>query len=149
MLCYRLTRHPDLSGEGGRLYPARWHSLSHPIVYTAESDALAILEVRVNLDISFDLLPADYRLVQVEIADDLPIEVATLAADSPKSAAFGDAWLVASDRGERAPALRVHSVVARHSTNVLLNPRAPGFPAGVSIVSDEPFSFDARLWRSA
>lgn len=149
MLCYRLTRHPDLSGEGGRLYPARWHSLSHPIVYTAESDALAILEIRVNLDLAFDLLPSDYRIVRIEIADHLPMETASLPADSPQSAAFGDAWLVASDRGERAAALRVRSVVARHSTNVLLNPRAPGFPAAVSIVDDEPFSFDPRLWKSA
>jgi RES domain-containing protein len=57
MLCFRLTRHPDLSGEGGRLNAARWHSAGRPIVYTAESDALAILEVRVNLDLAFDLLP--------------------------------------------------------------------------------------------
>ena len=102
MHCYRITRHPDLAGEGGRRFSARWHSGGHPIIYTAESDALAILEVRVNLDLSFDLLPSDYWLVRIEIADDYPVEDTGLRATSPETAAFGDAWLTTSTRGDRA-----------------------------------------------
>jgi len=147
MQCYRLTRHPDLSGEGGRLYPGRWHSIRHPIVYTAESDALAILEVRVNLDLAFDLLPSDYRLVRIEVDDGFPIEEARLLATSPEASAFGDAWLAASRRGERAGALRVESAVAPFSRNLLLCPQAPGFAAAVRMTDVVPFAFDPRLWR--
>jgi RES domain-containing protein len=148
MFCFRLTRHPDLSGEGGRLNAARWHSGGQPILYTAESDALAILEVRVNLDLSFDLLPPEYWMVRIEVDDRWPVEDAALEARSPEAAAaFGDGWLTESSRGNRPGVLRVGSVVARFSRNLLLNPQAPGFASAVRVTDVVSFTFDPRLWR--
>jgi RES domain-containing protein len=35
-------------GKGGLYFPARWHNKGRPIVYTAESRALAALEILAN-----------------------------------------------------------------------------------------------------
>lgn len=48
------------------------------------------LEVRVHLDLPFDLLPTDYVLMEIDLGN-LPVEtLATIPADP---AAFGEAWL--------------------------------------------------------
>ena len=38
-----------MSGEGGLHGSARWHTKGRPIIYTATSQALATLEIAVNL----------------------------------------------------------------------------------------------------
>ena len=65
MRLWRLTRavHADLSGEGARRFGGRWNSPSRPLVYTAAEATLTVLEVRVNLDLPFELLPDDYVLL--------------------------------------------------------------------------------------
>ena len=50
----------------------RWNSLNTYLVYTAESRALATLEVSVHLDLSNDL-PTDRYYVEIEIPDDITI----------------------------------------------------------------------------
>lgn len=50
----------------------RWNSPNTYLVYTAESRALATLEVSVHLDLSEDL-PNDRFYVQVDIPDDIQI----------------------------------------------------------------------------
>ena len=50
----------------------RWNSLNSKLVYTAESRALATLEVSVHLDLSEDL-PTDRYYVEIEIPDDITI----------------------------------------------------------------------------
>ncbi len=65
MRLWRLTRavHADLSGEGARRFGGRWNSPGRPLVYTAAEAALTVLEVRVHLDLPFELLPDDYVLL--------------------------------------------------------------------------------------
>ena len=59
MLAWRLCREPfaDLNGHGARQYGGRWNSPGRPLVYAASAAALAVLEVRVHLDLPFELLP--------------------------------------------------------------------------------------------
>lgn len=92
MLAWRLCRAPfaDLTGEGARRYGGRWNRPGRPIVYAASSAALAVLGVRVHLDLPPELLPDDYRLLTIELRDLATEAVAALSADA---AAFGDAWL--------------------------------------------------------
>ena len=70
MLAWRLCRAPfaDLSGEGARRYGGRWNRPGRPIVYAASSAALAVLEVRVHLDLPPALLPDDYLLLTIDCA---------------------------------------------------------------------------------
>ncbi len=140
MLGWRLCRRPhaDLTGDGARIFGGRWNSPGRPVVYLAEHPALAALEVRVHLDLPFELVPADYVLMQVAVPDG-PISgfqapAATVAA--------GDAWLTEA----RSAALRVPSVLVPHSWNILLNPNHPD-AAQADISGIEPFQFDLRLWR--
>ena len=60
MLAWRLCRAPftDLTGEGARRYGRRWNRPGRPMVYAASSAALAVLEIRVHLDLPPELLPA-------------------------------------------------------------------------------------------
>ena len=62
-----------LSGVGASLTEGyRWNSLNTFLVYTAESRALAMLEVSVHLDLSEDL-PIDRFYVEIDIPDDIEI----------------------------------------------------------------------------
>ena len=69
MRAWRICRdaYADLTGEGARLWGGRWNSPGRPLVYAADSAALAVLEVRVHLDLNFDLLPADYVLLTLDL----------------------------------------------------------------------------------
>jgi RES domain-containing protein len=140
MRSWRLCREPyaDLSGEGARLYGGRWNTPGRPLVYTASSAALAVLEVRVHLDLPPDLLPDDYVLLEIELGD-LPVEVVAEIPNDP--CAFGDTWLAEG----RTPVLQVPSLIVPESTNLLLNPAHP-LAGSAAILRKRPFVFDPRLW---
>jgi RES domain-containing protein len=133
--------HADFSGEGARRFGGRWNGPGLPMVYLAEHPALAVLEVRVHLDLPPDLLPDDYVLMRANLPDEPPEEVATMPPD-PR--AVGDDWL----RSGRSAVLRVPSAMVPTATNLLLNPRHPR-AAEAQVLETRPFQFDARLWRGA
>jgi RES domain-containing protein len=140
-LAWRLCREPfaDLAGEGARLYGGRWNTPGRPLVYAASSAALALLEVRVQLDLPPELLPADYVLLTIDLRD---LATETVPDFPPDPAAFGDAWL----RERRTPVLRVPSAIVPESTNLLLNPAHPA-ATEARIIGRRRFEFDRRLWR--
>lgn len=140
MRAWRVSRaaFADLSGEGARLYGGRWNSPGRALIYTAENPALAILEVRVHLDLEPDLIPDDYVLVEIDISG---VEVTELAIAPDDPGAFGDGWLATA----ATPILKAPSFIAPRSFNLLINPAHPG-AAGISIVETQPFDFDKRLW---
>lgn len=140
MRLWRVARAPfaDLSGEGARLYGGRWNSPGRAMVYTAENPALAILEVRVHLDLAPELIPDDYVLIEIETGA-ASISEGDAAGQEP--ATFGDAWL---GEGETV-LLKVPSFIAPRSANVLINPRHRD-AASIAIVGAQPFDFDRRLW---
>ena len=136
-LCRR--QHADLSGHGARVFGGRWNSPGRPVVYLAEHPALAALEVRVHLDLPFELIPADYVLMRVA----MPGTQIFYEYEPPaNTAAHGDAWL----KEGTAPVLGVPSVLVPHAWNILLNPVHPE-AAAAEIRTVEPFVFDPRLWR--
>ncbi len=109
------------------------------MVYTADSAALAVLEVRVHLDLDWDVLPDDYVLLGVNLPDGAMDSVATLPSE-PRQA--GDAWL----RAKKTALLKVPSMVAPESFNILINP-VHANATGIALASTQPFTFDPRLWR--
>ena len=134
------------TGEGARLFGGRWNNPGTSIVYTAQSQSLAVLEMVVHLD-SPELLEK-YVLFEVGIDDSLITHVdpsrlpRTWRADpSPARArAIGDGWI---DAGTSA-VLRVPSALVTTENNFLLNPRHKDFPR-LLISKPMPFRFDSRL----
>jgi RES domain-containing protein len=141
MLAWRICRRPfaDLSGEGARLYGGGWNSPGRPLVYAADSAALAALEVRVHLDLDWSVLPDDYVLTAIDLAAIAPEELREMPAD-PR--ATGDAWLASG----RSALLKAPSAIVPESANILINVAHPD-AGGVSTRSMRTFAFDPRLWR--
>jgi RES domain-containing protein len=136
------------SGEGARIYGGRWNSPGTPMIYTAQSQALAVLEVLVHLD-SPELLKR-YSLFEIEM--DLyyveELDLSTLPRNwkaNPAPAgvqAIGDDWVAS----RRSVVLRVPSVLVPAESTFLLNPQHPDFSklrSGKAI----PFQFDIRFAR--
>ena len=141
MLAWRLCRAPyaDLLGDGARRFGGRWNSPGWPVVYAASNPALAVLEVRVHLDLPPELLPDDYVLVTIDLGD---LSVEDLAQMPAAPRMFGDTWL----QEQRTPVLRVPSAIVPESPNLLLNPAHPEAPTA-RILDTRRFMFDSRLWR--
>ena len=108
------------------------------MVYAAGDAALAVLEVRVHLDLPPDLIPDDYVLIKLDQSG-LAVEDLTVSPADPRG--FGDHWL----EQRRSPVLRVPSFIVTDASNLLLNPTHPK-AANAKIVSTKPFAFDPRLW---
>jgi RES domain-containing protein len=140
MQAWRLCRAPfaDLSGEGARLYGGRWNAPGRAMVHAASEAALAVLEVRVHLDLPPELLPDDYVLMKLDFAE-LPVESLGDLPSDPR--AFGHRWL----EERRSSILRVPSIILPESSNLLLNPAHP-LAARAKIVAPRRFAFDPRLW---
>ncbi|MBV2150023.1 RES family NAD+ phosphorylase [Sphingobium sp. AS12] len=143
MIVYRLCKqaHVALDGEGARLWGGRWNSPGRPMVYTAATPSLAVLEILVHLDLPGELLPDDLRLLAIEIPDDAAIRrLDPSPSDNDGCLSAGERFLDAGD----ALVLLVRSVVVPQEWNALLNVRH-AVMARVTILSDDPFRLDPRL----
>ncbi|BAK65191.1 hypothetical protein SLG_05160 [Sphingobium sp. SYK-6] len=144
MIVHRLCKaaHVALDGEGARLWGGRWNSAGRPMVYTAASPGLAVLEVLVHLDLPSTLLPDDYQLLAIEIPDDAPVHrIEPRPVTDAACRRAGDDFLTAG----AALVLMVRSVIVSQEWNMLLNPRHPAM-SGVAITRTDPFRFDSRLF---
>lgn len=137
------------SGEGARLYGGRWNSKGKPVVYTASTQALGLLEMTVQ---NGPVNPK-YAVIEAIIPDDLEI-LMIRPEDLPESwrgydnnfelRAIGDAWFTS---GESA-VLGVPSAVIPAEYNYLLNPEHPDFKK-IQIGEAREFTTDGRLIRPA
>lgn len=66
MNLWRISNYKDLKGLGGLKASGRWHNRGVPIVYLAETPALAMLEVLVHFDMTLDEIPKHYQLLEIE-----------------------------------------------------------------------------------
>lgn len=153
MKVYRIERekylHSTLKGIGAAGSDGfRWNSKNTYLVYTAESRALATLEVSVHLDLSEDL-PDDRYYVEIEIPDDVTIVELTPKdlpanwdAKPPVTATqyLGDHFVL---NGEAA-VLKVPSSIVPPESNYLVNPYHPDAKR-IKVVSTRKMSFDHRF----
>ena len=118
---WRICRRPfaDLPGEGARLYGGRWNAPGRPLIYAAETAALAVLEVRVHLDLDWDMLPDDYVLVAI---DTVAIVAETIQEFPDDPRAVGDAWI----ESRRSTLLGVPSWIRTRITQCPDQPGSPG-----------------------
>lgn len=135
------------SGEGARLYGGRWNRPGRPLVYTAESRALALLEMLVQ----DEPLRAHYVLIPALVPESLAIETIPAAAlpsgwrtlgARARLQALGAAWADAA----RSGVLAVPSAVIPAEQNFLINPLHPDF-GRITVGEPEPLDTDLRLMR--
>lgn len=150
MLAYRIVkkRHAvsAFSGDGARTYGGRWNLPGTPLVYAAQTRALAALESLAHFG------GAERRMAfvafEIEIPDGIAmrLEATELPRDwrsgEPIAAtqALGSEW----QRGGRSAALIVPSVLVPQEHCVLLNPEHPDTDK-IMVAYPEPFEFDPRL----
>ncbi|HET8734957.1 MAG TPA: RES family NAD+ phosphorylase [Pricia sp.] len=152
MRVYRLSKErykTDLSGKGAEQFGGRWNSKGVRMLYTADSRALAKLEVAVNL--ALHKIPKNYFLTVVEIPDTSIVEydVNLLKGKEWKhnppikfTQSEGDAFVGAN----RGLALKVPSAVVEGDFNYVINPGHPDAKL-LSIESMARFEFDMRLFK--
>lgn len=126
----------------------RWNSLNTYLVYTAESRALATLEVSVHLDLHEDL-PTDRFYVEIDIPDDIEILILD-QKDLPgnwdvkppglETQYIGDDFVMAND----AAILKVPSSITPTEFNYLINPRHPD-SSRIVVISTQRLQFDQRF----
>lgn len=140
-----------LSGTGASLVKGyRWNSFNTRLVYTAESRALATLEVSVHLDLSEDL-PSDRHYVEIEIPDEITIQEVMLK-DLPKNwdskppiqitQAIGDSFVNAKG----SAVLKVPSSIVPEEYNYLINPNHVD-SGKIKVVKVSKMNFDSRLGK--
>lgn len=121
--------HNPASGEGADKYGGRWNNVGTPVIYAAESLALAIIEVGLDPD-DVDLLN-NYSKISFEIDesfikhvsdDQLPDGWNTIPAEA-ETKAIGDDWVVS----KLAAVLSVPSVFSPNERCYVLNPAHPDF----------------------
>jgi RES domain-containing protein len=145
MMLWRISRHRDLSGEGGFRAPGRWHERGLPIVYLAETPAGALLESCVHT--SANDVPSSYVLLAIAADEAVSLESLDLTRLDPDwvdhseaTREIGTAWL----RSSRSALLRVPSAIVPMTSNVLLNPLHAD-AARLRIESEYEYPFDPRI----
>jgi RES domain-containing protein len=126
----------------------RWNSLNTYLVYTAESRALATLEVSVHLDLSEDL-PTDRYYVEIEIPDDIQIlelEIADLPDNWDSRPPILETQYIGDDfiKDNNAAVLKVPSCIVPKENNYLINLNHPD-ASRITIISISPLVFDPRM----
>jgi RES domain-containing protein len=129
----------------------RWNSIHTRIVYSAESRALATLEVAVHLDIGEDL-PQDRYYIEIEIPDEitiLEVSVEDLPEDwdakppSLTTQTIGDDFVNYNE----AAVLKVPSSIVPQEFNYLINPNHQD-ASKIKVLSTSKMIFDSRLSKA-
>jgi RES domain-containing protein len=153
MIVFRIEREKylatTLTGIGASMTEGyRWNSLNTKIVYTADSRALATLEVSVHLDLSQDL-PLDRFYVEIEIPDDILIQEVNLE-DLPDVWSSKPPSLITQTIGDdfvyynEAAILKVPSTIVPQEFNYLINPNHED-ALKIKVISTTRMVFDSRL----
>jgi len=135
------------SGERARLHGGRWNRKGVPLIYTAASQSLAMLEMLVQdepLRARYVIIPAHIpkglKIMRIK-PEQLPSDWRTIPAQTQLQE-IGGAWALE----QSAAALAVPSVVIPDECNYLLNPRHPHF-GKIEIGEPQAFITDVRLSR--
>ncbi len=117
------------SGEGARLAGGRWNSEGFPVVYTAGSLSLALLEIIVHLEFKEALRL--FKAIPVAVPESAMTAVDPVALPAgwngpvphPATQLTGNRWL----RSGSSAVLRVPSAIVPIESNLLINPAHPDF----------------------
>jgi len=151
MIVYRLCKKSyinDLSGRGAEINGGRWNNKGRPVLYTACSRALAVLEVAVHIPLG--IIPIDYFMTSIEIPDigTSNINIIDLPSNWSRNPIVKTTQYMGDDflNANKHLILQVPSATVPGDFNYLINPMHPDFKL-VKIVMTEPFEFDTRLFK--
>jgi RES domain-containing protein len=151
MIVYRLSKQAfinDLSGYGAEKTGGRWNSKGIPVLYTAASRALAVVEIAVH--VPFGIVPVNYFLATIDIPDTdiLKLDLKELPSHWNKYPFIRNTQVIGNNfiRSNEHLVLQVPSATVDGDFNYLVNPRHPDFKK-VKVKSIDPFVFDIRLFK--
>jgi len=134
-------------GEGAQTAGGRWNKIGIPMIYTADSLALAALETIVHLPKQALLKKIFFRIpVNFDTSFVIPLNLADLPEDwdsfpPPQSTQnIGSQWAMK----KKSVVLRVPSTIIKEEFNYLINPTHPDFQE-LSIGTPAKFAFDIRI----
>ncbi|HZC38885.1 MAG TPA: RES family NAD+ phosphorylase [Sphingomicrobium sp.] len=142
MRLWRVSKYLELNGGGGLTYEGRWNTSGRRIVYSAETSALAMLEMLVR--VSRTRRPPPFQLLEIDAPDGLALTEfgATPPESIDESRTWGDRWLAKASTS----LARVPSVIAPKCFNYLINPAHSDAPK-VSVIAQSRYPWDERLFR--
>ncbi|KLT71319.1 MULTISPECIES: RES family NAD+ phosphorylase [Flavobacterium] len=153
MVVFRIEREKyldaTLKGIGASMCEGyRWNSLNTKMVYTAESRALATLEVSVHLDLSEDL-PTDRFYVEIEIPDEITIQevhIEDLPVNWDSKPPISVTQIIGDDfiNYDEAAVLKVPSSIVPMEYNYLINPNHSD-TLKIKVLSTTRMAFDSRF----
>lgn len=143
----------DLSGAGAKTTGGRWNSQGVPMLYCAQSIALACLETVVHLKASG--LPFNRYLVKIDIPDAAWVAATSISATSAPigwdavpasktSIDFGNKWAA----GNASLLLAVPSVIVPEEYCILINPLHPDIKS-LGATKVRKFTYDPRIGGGA
>jgi RES domain-containing protein len=153
MIVYRLSKQQycnDLSGTGAEKTGGRWNSKGLPVLYTADSRALAMIEVAVHVPLG--IIPVNYFMTAIELPGELSMETVDQQSLSPNwrtnpmirsTQHIGDAFL----RANSFLILQAPSASVPGDFNYLVNPKHALFNQ-IKVLWVVPFEFDLRLFKN-
>lgn len=127
-ICKKKYVSTAFDGEGAQRFPGRWNNRGVPMVYCANTAALALLEILVYLE-DIDMLQEEYSLVTAQSSNSVIKPLRTQPEDwndhpAPISTReIGSRWV---EQGESL-VLAVPSVILPIETLYLINPQHPQF----------------------
>ncbi len=153
MKVYRLSKSEysdELTGTGAALFGGRWNPKGFPMIYTASSISLTILEFMAH---NFHLMPSlNLTLCVIQLPDELSIE-SIEKEYLPKhwnkplqSQKFTQGIGVEFLKAKRAYALKVPSALVPQEFKLLLNPNHPLHQSTQIMDQISPFRLDERIF---
>jgi RES domain-containing protein len=133
-------------GEGARIAGGRWNSVGNPVVYTAATTSLGLLELLVHSSMTrllpfYLVIPVVFDERRVERVDRAQLPKDWRSHPLPRGTQeIGDQWLASG----RSCILEVPSVIVPHESNFVLNPKHRDF-ATVEIGEPMGVDIDQRL----
>jgi RES domain-containing protein len=134
-------------GEGARIAGGRWNKIGTPMIYTADSLALAALEIIVHLPDKGLFNKIFLRIpVRFDAGMVISLESSRIPRDwnsfpVPESTQdIGTQWAL----DKKSAVLKVPSTIIREEYNYLINPEHPDFKK-ISIGAPARFVFDPRV----
>ena len=151
MIVYRLTQSKykdDLEGNGAYIYGGRWNSDKQYVLYTAESIALATLELVVNIVPA--LYTVSFHLLKIELPDDRKHFGTIKAASLPNNWKqnievtkwIGDEFV----KHNSLLFLKIPSSIIEEENNIIINPFQTD-KKKIKLLECKKFNLDNRLLK--